>query len=343
MKQSSVREPAALVSWSVEIVLLAGLLWKHIGLYYSLGSWLLLVLTPLLAFAHWKLLTNARIDTSQRLTLFFLTGPSLLLSVSLLAATTLELRTIIFLGGPPKEMISVITDVPPECLPQWTNDAIERMKSELLIYAMLLASTCLLYSSRWATARRDSTMSTRVHPSRRNRAIRLPLTSYLFEITIPGKKAMSNELEIRSEPPGPWKEAASAACRSPLSAVRCPLCGATTLSGEWNLLGQGPVRHWWTCIAQLAARGRAFGSLSQMVLSLTGRSSGSRWLPRPSRKKSSRSRRVFKSTRRRCQRPHSRHTLFGQRLIGPQRLFNGTLPAKHRHSWGWCSTMRRQA
>ena len=47
---------------------------------------------------------------------------------------------------------------------------------------------------------------------------------------------MSNGEEIRSDSPGPWKEAAVAACQSPLSSVKCPLCGATAVLGEWNLL-----------------------------------------------------------------------------------------------------------
>ena len=48
---------------------------------------------------------------------------------------------------------------------------------------------------------------------------------------------MSNGEEIRSGPPSPWKEAAVTACRSPFSSVKCPLCGATAVSSEWNLLG----------------------------------------------------------------------------------------------------------
>ncbi len=47
---------------------------------------------------------------------------------------------------------------------------------------------------------------------------------------------MSNGEETRSGPPSPWKEAALAACRPPLSSVKCPLCGETTVLGEWNLL-----------------------------------------------------------------------------------------------------------
>ncbi len=47
---------------------------------------------------------------------------------------------------------------------------------------------------------------------------------------------MSNGEEVRSGPPSPWKDAAAAVCQSPFLSVKCPLCGATAVLGEWNLL-----------------------------------------------------------------------------------------------------------
>ncbi len=46
---------------------------------------------------------------------------------------------------------------------------------------------------------------------------------------------MSNSQEIRLGTPSPWTEIAVAACQSPFAPVKCPLCGAMTVSGEWNL------------------------------------------------------------------------------------------------------------
>jgi len=43
------------------------------------------------------------------------------------------------------------------CHKQWVIDYVERMKSERLLCAMLLASTCLLYGNRWLTTRREFT------------------------------------------------------------------------------------------------------------------------------------------------------------------------------------------
>jgi hypothetical protein len=47
---------------------------------------------------------------------------------------------------------------------------------------------------------------------------------------------MSNREDIHSDLPSPGKEVAITACRLPLSSVKCPSCGATAVSGEWNLL-----------------------------------------------------------------------------------------------------------
>lgn len=47
---------------------------------------------------------------------------------------------------------------------------------------------------------------------------------------------MSNKEEIQADHQSPWQETAAAVCRSPLSSVKCPLCGEVDVLGEWNLL-----------------------------------------------------------------------------------------------------------
>jgi len=48
---------------------------------------------------------------------------------------------------------------------------------------------------------------------------------------------MSEQEKNQSAPsPVPWGEVADAACRSPSSAVQCPVCGKTAVWGEWHLL-----------------------------------------------------------------------------------------------------------
>jgi hypothetical protein len=45
----------------------------------------------------------------------------------------------------------------PVSIPQWVNYNVEKMKSDTIIYSMLLASTCLLYSSRYGSGKPTTT------------------------------------------------------------------------------------------------------------------------------------------------------------------------------------------
>lgn len=47
---------------------------------------------------------------------------------------------------------------------------------------------------------------------------------------------MNNQDELRPAPSGPWSEAAVAACRTPMSSVKRPVCDELAVLGEWNLL-----------------------------------------------------------------------------------------------------------
>jgi hypothetical protein len=49
-------------------------------------------------------------------------------------------------------------------------------------------------------------------------------------------ESMNDPNETNSDSRTLWGETAAAACRGPLSAVACPVCGAHSVSGEWNLL-----------------------------------------------------------------------------------------------------------
>jgi hypothetical protein len=155
-----------IVSWMVELGILAGLLWKLLGLYDLTVAFLLLVLLlllllslPVLALMHWIRWIPFRInDLGQRvqLRLLLLTGPSLILSAFLILGLSMELKKIAILrGGATKEMAAMAwkQGVPNENFQQWHKDHVERMKSERLIYAMLLASTCILYGNRYSSGR----------------------------------------------------------------------------------------------------------------------------------------------------------------------------------------------
>jgi hypothetical protein len=146
-------------TWCVESVILGFLLWEHTRLHEM--PCIFLPLLPLLLFHHWWALRRERLAPSLRRKLLSLTGPCVLLSLSLVLSLSVSLRRIAIVGGGTKEMVqaSINERVPPNGLDQWMRDSIERMKSERLIYAMLLASMCLLYGSRWSTAKRDLSTS----------------------------------------------------------------------------------------------------------------------------------------------------------------------------------------
>jgi len=139
----------------VEVGIVAGLVLKHWTLYEFAVPKLLLFGSPILACAHWIALKRAHVPLRPALTLFLLTGPSLLLSMSLFLGRTYELRHVALVGGGTKELAEAArrAGVSNENSPQWVADAIERMHSERAIYAMLLASTFVLYVSRYSAAR----------------------------------------------------------------------------------------------------------------------------------------------------------------------------------------------
>ena len=152
--ESNMRRFAAFTGYAVEATILGGLLWEHTSLFDPGTLTPVLLLSPGVVFLHWAVLMNGRLASVTQRSLFLLTGPVVLLSLSMVLGLTFELAKIAMLGGAPKEMAWAAANegVPPECHLQWTRDNIARMKSERLVYAMLLASACLLYASRWSGA-----------------------------------------------------------------------------------------------------------------------------------------------------------------------------------------------
>jgi hypothetical protein len=118
------------------------------------------------------LLRKKHIAKKVRLKLLFLTGPSVFLCMSLVLGLTYELRKVAIAGGVPKRIAGEI-DRNKEKLPIGKGDScemrvlseklsrydvayylgVERMKSEILIYAMLLATSCILYGNRYSLGR----------------------------------------------------------------------------------------------------------------------------------------------------------------------------------------------
>lgn len=132
---------------AAECLLLVVLVGVHKELYDFQAVWLLWIASPGLAAAHWLVFREKRLVRSNRLKLLFLTGPCVILCLSLILSLNHQLKTIAILGGPPKEMSTAV--VASACVQQWTADSVARMNSERGIYSLLLISICLLYESRY--------------------------------------------------------------------------------------------------------------------------------------------------------------------------------------------------
>ena len=146
------------IGLATELAILIGLLWKHTDLYDFSYPFLLLLLLPVLIPFHWHLLRKYKKNRFSRpvqLKLFFLTGPSIILCLSLVVSINTDLERIRLVGGSTKEMGMALTKMAknkdvsyPDSIPQWVDYNVKKMKSDRIIYAMLFASMFLLYVSR---------------------------------------------------------------------------------------------------------------------------------------------------------------------------------------------------
>jgi hypothetical protein len=144
----------------VELAILAGLLWKLLGLpdvtaaflllFGLLLSFLVYLVFGLLRWIPW--MPRKKRDLAQRVPprVAFLTSLCVLVSLFLILGLSMELRKVAIIGGASKEMAAVARKegVPAECFDQWFKDSVGRMKSDRLIYAMLLASIVMLGETR---------------------------------------------------------------------------------------------------------------------------------------------------------------------------------------------------
>jgi hypothetical protein len=155
----------AIIIFLMELGILAGLIWKHIGLYEYTFTILLLLTSPGLVYLHRNALKKKNLSQMTRFALLFLTGPCVLLCVSLIVNLNRELK----LGGT-KDSIEMARreKVPNEFSNQWYKDTVKRKKSEMFIYVMLLASTLLLYERRYSSSRSPAMETTEAEKGRDN-------------------------------------------------------------------------------------------------------------------------------------------------------------------------------
>ncbi len=122
----------SLIGLIIEFAILIGLLWKHFRLYDLTVAVVLLLIFPVLELGHWSVLKKQRFAQNVRLKLFFLTGPAIFLSMSLILNINFEMKKYAIIRGASKEMAEEARKegVPHEFYQQWIKDSVDRMKSE---------------------------------------------------------------------------------------------------------------------------------------------------------------------------------------------------------------------
>jgi hypothetical protein len=165
-----------IVSWTVELAIVAGLLWKHYEIYYfgwyDLDvMWSFVPAFPAFLYLHWRLLRKKHLPKKVRLKLLLLTAPTVVLCLSIVLALTYDLEKLARLGGVPKEVVAEVNRYEGTLLFSSDNYGarvmseklsrrdvvgylgVERVKSDALIYGMLLANTIILYGHRYSLGR----------------------------------------------------------------------------------------------------------------------------------------------------------------------------------------------
>ncbi len=166
-----------IISWMVELAIVAVLLWKHYDLYYLGwydfdGVFILLLASPIVLIIYGVKLIEKHLPKKVRLKLFLLTGPTVFLCMSLVMGLSYELRKVAVTGGVPIEVVAEVNknkENPPNLKghsyvlrvmsEKLTRSrvvyylGVERAKSERIIYAMLLVITCILYGNRYSLGR----------------------------------------------------------------------------------------------------------------------------------------------------------------------------------------------
>ena len=143
-------EVITLVRVLCEAAIAAVLVWKHTGLFDFTVPTALVVLSPALLVGHFAALKREGVPKEARLILGLLTGPCVLLTLSLVLSLGFQLKAVAIAGGATKEMALNANSegVTASCVQQWTNDTVTKMKSERMILLLLGVSLCLNYGTR---------------------------------------------------------------------------------------------------------------------------------------------------------------------------------------------------
>lgn len=143
-----------LLSWIAELAILIALFWKCLGLSclaYSIRVSLCILLSILIImYLLWNLSKKSIILQTVKTRMSFVGGISLVLCLLLIVNISIELKKVSIVGGATKEMSEIAREkeVPQEYFQQWTSDTVERMKSDRLLFGMLLLSIGVILNNR---------------------------------------------------------------------------------------------------------------------------------------------------------------------------------------------------
>lgn len=138
------------LGWIAELMILIALFWKCLGLSDLAISIRVLLCTllsiPIIMFFLWNLYKKSIVIQTVRINFILISGLSLVLCLFLIVNISIELKKVSTVGGATKEMVEIAREkeVPHIYFQQWTNDTVERMKSERLMLGMLLLSIGLI-------------------------------------------------------------------------------------------------------------------------------------------------------------------------------------------------------
>jgi len=98
----------------------------------------------------WNLFKKSIILQTVKTRMSFVGGISLVLCLFLIVNISIELKKVSIVGGATKEMSEIAREkeVPQEYFQQWTSDTVERMKSDRLLFGMLLLSIGIILNNR---------------------------------------------------------------------------------------------------------------------------------------------------------------------------------------------------
>lgn len=153
--RSSLRKLCTVAGWAVELGILIGLFWKYLDVGHNVffygGN--AAIYPGCLIFGCGVVMNWLLVADRTQFRLWLLTGPCVVMAGFLLVMLSWQSGAFVS-----KDISTAAWEkqVPKVFYDQWLKDHFDRVESERLTCAIIVASTCLLYASRFSTVRRQS-------------------------------------------------------------------------------------------------------------------------------------------------------------------------------------------